>query len=286
MSDETVTPETEEKARSMGWVSKDEFQGDPEKWIPADQYVDRGEHLLPILHSTNKRLKEQVATQERRLAEVEEALRVGRETIASLETYHDEDVKQKVEKARKELREQLAEANRAGDHETAATVTEEMTRLNTAEGERTGETEKKAAKKESPAPQDYTKHPDFVAWKDSNPWYGVDLVRTSIANTLSWKLRSEGETALGRAYLDKIAEGVEKEILKLTGGRKPDNKVEGGGASGGRSSGANGKSYSDLPSEAKAACDSFEKTLVGPNKMYKTRDEWRKKYAERHFTEI
>src|SRR6266481_6951950 len=103
MANERTVAEVEETAKSMGWVSKDEFQGDPEKWIPADQYVDRGEHLLPILHSTNKRLKEQVATQERRLAEVEEALRVGRETIASLETYHDEDVKQKVEKARKEL---------------------------------------------------------------------------------------------------------------------------------------------------------------------------------------
>jgi len=40
--------EVETRARSQGWVSKDEFRGDPEKWRPADEFVKRGEELLPI----------------------------------------------------------------------------------------------------------------------------------------------------------------------------------------------------------------------------------------------
>lgn len=294
MSDESAAPELEAKAREMGWVPREEFKGAEDKWIPADEFVDRGEHLLPILHATNKRLKGDVESLRGQVNEMTTALREARETMAALETYHDEDVKRKVEQARKNLKDELANASREGNHEAIAELTTQLTELNAEEKADAKRREEEEAARTANArrPQDYTKDPNFISWKADNPWYGEDMVRTSIANTMSWKLRDPNyaghvpNNIVGRAYLDQVSSAVEKEIAKLTGGRTaPNSKVEGGGArDGGGGGGTKGKSYADLPADAKAACDSFEKELVGPSKTYKTRDEWRKKYAARHFS--
>lgn len=283
MTEETEQPtEVEVKARSMGWVPKEEFKGAEDKWIPADEFVDRGEHLLPILHATNKRIKEEVATLKTQMAEQTEALRVSRETIAALDTYHAEDVKRKVEAARKNLKIELEAASERGDHKAVAEITEEMTNLKTAaEDDKTKriETERQQVK-------DPTQHPDFISWRGDNPWYGTDLVRTSVANGVTWKLRQEGNRDIGRAFLDKVTEGVEAELKKISGGRPAPNKAEGGGPTGGNgSTRSNGKGYDSMPAEAKAACDSFEKQLVGEKRLYKTIADWRKKYAADYFSQ-
>lgn len=275
-------PEVEVKARSMGWVPKEEFKGAEAKWIPADEFVDRGEHLLPILHATNKRLKEDVARQGGQIAEITEALRVSRETIAALDTYHQEDVKRKVEAARKNLKVELEAASERGDHKAVADITEEMTNLRTAEAD----SKDKRVEIERAQVKDPTQHPDFISWRGDNAWYGTDLVRTSLANGVTWKLRQEGNRDTGRAFLDKVTERVNEEIQKLSGGQRPlPNKAEGGGPTGGGgSTRSNGKGYESMPAEARAACDSFEKQLVGEKRIYKTVDAWRAKYAADFFS--
>ena len=35
----TVAPEVVDRARRMGWTSKEEFKGDPNKFIEADKFV-------------------------------------------------------------------------------------------------------------------------------------------------------------------------------------------------------------------------------------------------------
>ena len=35
-------PTIENEAREMGWTDKDGFKGDPEKWVDAATFVDRG----------------------------------------------------------------------------------------------------------------------------------------------------------------------------------------------------------------------------------------------------
>ncbi len=62
------------------------------------------------------------------------------------------------------------------------------------------------------------------------------------------------------------------------------SKVEsgkGGDAGGGAATG--GKGYSSLPPEAKAACESFAKDLVGKGKTFETIKAWRDKYAADFF---
>ena len=40
--------ESEERARLQGWVPKDEFRGDPDKWKTAEDFLEWGEKIVPI----------------------------------------------------------------------------------------------------------------------------------------------------------------------------------------------------------------------------------------------
>jgi len=59
MSEETA----ETKAKAMGWSPKDEFRGDPDRWVDAETYVRRGEEFIPFLRANNKKLEEELGAQ-------------------------------------------------------------------------------------------------------------------------------------------------------------------------------------------------------------------------------
>src|SRR3990167_3752736 len=107
---EQISPEVETQARDMGWRPKEEFKGSEDKWVDAKTFIDRGEHVLPIVKATANRLREDLVATNTRLGEVTEALQASQETIKALQKYHSDDVKQKVERARKELKVQLVDA--------------------------------------------------------------------------------------------------------------------------------------------------------------------------------
>ena len=47
----------EQQAREQGWRPKEEYEGDPEKWRPAKEFVERGE-LFGKIDTLGKELKE------------------------------------------------------------------------------------------------------------------------------------------------------------------------------------------------------------------------------------
>lgn len=289
MSDEQVV-ELETQARNMGWRPKEEFRGEEDKWVDAKTYVDRGEHVLPIIKATNDRLRQDLIRTNESLASVNAALLASKETITALERYHQDDVKQKVEAAREKLKTELVAAKKSGDVESEVDLTSELSKLDAAEAiaTTTEADTKKQEQQQRPAPKDYTKEPEFIAWQEANPWFGTDMAKTAIADAAQRKLRAEGEKTLGREFLDKVSLEVTKEITRL-GGNRSTNKVEGskggeGGASGG--GGTKSKSYSDLPAEAKEACRGFNRELVGPNRLHKTEKEWQDAYAAQYFSEV
>ena len=49
---QTTTPDVdpyESEAREQGWKPKEEYEGDPEKWRPAKEFVERGELFGKIM---------------------------------------------------------------------------------------------------------------------------------------------------------------------------------------------------------------------------------------------
>jgi len=60
---QTFSDPYEDQAREQGWRPKEEYEGDPEKWRPAKEFVERGElfgkidHMGKELKETRKALK-------------------------------------------------------------------------------------------------------------------------------------------------------------------------------------------------------------------------------------
>lgn len=292
MSDDQDTGDTaqvEQQARELGWQPKEEFKGAEDKWVDAKTYVDRGEHILPIVKATNKRLRDELTQTAGKVGTLEAALKQSQETIKALEEYHAEDVKQKVESARADLRAQLIAAKKDGNIEDEVRITDELTQLNTSVTDSTANKRKANGEDTSTGTRRQGLTPDeqivFAQWQKDNPWY-EDPRKAAIANYVSMKLRGEGIKDTGRPFLDRVTEETNKELASLgVGTSRPGAKVEAsrGGAGGG---GGGGKSYNDLPAEAKAACAGFENKLVGDGKRYKTVAEWRKSYADQYFREV
>ena len=89
------------------------------------------------------------------------------------------------------------------------------------------------------------------------------------------------------AILEEAGQRVE-EFLEGTpsgGSSKALGGNGGTGRSGGGGGGPAGKSYSDLPADAKAYCEKSAGRFVGPGKRYKDVDSWRKGYAKSYFTQ-
>src|SRR3990167_11082395 len=51
----------ETEARSMGWVPKEEFRGPESQWRDAEEFVERGHNVLPIVNSLLKKEREKTS---------------------------------------------------------------------------------------------------------------------------------------------------------------------------------------------------------------------------------
>jgi len=268
--------DTQAKAEKLGWIPPSRFKGDPERFVDADAYIERGETVLPIVKEQNKRLHAEVESLRAESAKTAAALKAAQGAIDQIEERHSVETQKAVEAARRQVKAQLAAASEAGDHDGVAELTDQLTQLNVAE--------KKVEPAAKPAPAVYVPPPDLAEWNAENPWFGQNKRKTALALGIAQELREAGETAVGKEFFNKVAAEVEKE---LGGAIVPrGDKVEGGrNGSGddGRAGAKGGKSFASLPADAKAACDADARQFVGPTKKYKTQAEWRNRYAEIYF---
>lgn len=51
----------EEKAKAMGWKEPDEFRGDPEHALSAEDFVRKGEEELPVLKDNMRKMRKELA---------------------------------------------------------------------------------------------------------------------------------------------------------------------------------------------------------------------------------
>ncbi len=279
MSEETF----EVRAKEMGWAPKEEFRGDPEKWIDAETYVKRGEELMPILRANNRKLQDELGAVKAQLAENSQLLTAAQDSIEALKDFNSEINRAAVKEKVGELREAIVEARNEGNVDKEFELSEQLREQRAALKEAEKAPEAKAPKKpaEAPTQDDYTQNPDWKAWTQANEWFGKDKRKTALAMGIADELKSNPATTnlSGRAFLDKVSEEVE---TVFGGPRQAPDKVEGGGSG---SKGGNGKSFADLPREARDACERQANRLVGAGRAFKTAQDWRNHYAKQYFSE-
>jgi len=245
-----VSAEIIAKAEKMGWTPKDQFKGDPAKWRPADEFVERGENMLPLLRAQSKR-------QEREIAELKASMR-------ELGEYHSKTAQREHERALQQLRQERADAIAKGDGVAFDKVDAQIADLRTKV-----ETQQK--------PQQQSEDPDFKDWLSRNRW-GEDPKLQKIGAAIAETMVEDGESARGMALLDLVTAEMKRRYPEKFENprRNAAPSVEGG--SGPRKGG--GKTFADMPAEARAACERMAKNGFGgkPEEMAKFKAEYVKNY--------
>jgi hypothetical protein len=277
------TDAIEAQARTMGWMPKENYLrdkvGPEENWLPADKYVERGQSIMPILKANNRKLADQVNQQGRELNETKAALAAATEAIEELKAFSSTVNKEKVKGQKTEIMAQLAQAKKDGDVEAEVQLTDKLSEVNAAIKEAG-----KPALKPEPKPNGDgpTLTPESRQWMSDNPWFGTDHVKTGTAMGLSNAWKAAGKTLGTKEFFDHVDEEMAKLYDRNAERRERGSKVDSTNNSGGGDGGGNskGKTYADLPDEAKRACEKSAERLVGPNRAYKTKAEWQKRYVE------
>jgi len=273
--EQTVAP-VEQEARTLGWVPAEEFKGDPNRWVDAETFVERGHTVMPILRKNNERLETLVKQQAEELNKMKNMFNASQESITELQKVHADATKAAVAKARAEVMAELKEAKRDGDVDREIALTEELQELKNRQVEID-----KPAPAPAAQPQQQEVHPDFQAWMNDNPWFGTDQRKTQKAMGIAQILRADPENdgLQGRAFFDRV-------LAEMEGRSAPRPDKVGGARSSGTGGGGGpvgGKSFADLPADAKAACDNQGKKLVGEGRAFKDMAAWRSYYANLYF---
>lgn len=275
-----MSDDVEAEAKSLGWQPKEEFKGDPNRWVDAETYVARGQEIMPILKANNSKLQKDLEAVRAENAELRNTVTANQEAIEALKEFNSEATRRQATLSRKDIIAQIKTAREAGDVDREFELREQLDEvqeaLEEAEEEKTEPRNGKEAKAST-----YDPKPDIDAWKQANPWYGQDEVRTDMYNGIAARMRQDpkNKNLFGRAFLDAVAEETDKRLKSFEPQR--DDKAAGGRHSGGDSV-TRGRSYADLPADAKAACDRQGTRLIGPGRAYKTQAEWRAAYCERY----
>ncbi len=249
----------EAEARDMGWTPEAEWKGDkkPVKFLSAEEYVERGETLIPIL---NKRLKEKDAEFAERLKKIE-----------SLNS-------KTVERLQKQFEKDLAEAQAAKKAAVKAGNVEEVERLD-AEIDELKADAPKADKKLTGAALE--KHNQKVQedWTGAHDWWGVDEDMTAWAIGKSQAFAAKDPDISIEDNLSKLDEALKKKYPEKFGGEVATKPSANGHAlvdSGGDFPGGKGSDpLKGLPSEARAQAKADMQKYP---KIYPDATTWRETY--------
>ena len=278
--EQTAVPEVVVKARSMGWVPKEEFRGDHARWVDADVFVEKGETMVPLLRHANKELENRLARTTGEVTELRQLVAASRESIEALQQFHEEDTQRQIKKAKADLLTEIKQAKSDGNVELEVQLIDELTEFNAA----TKAASTPAAKREAEKKIETATKPDpaFEEFVAQNEWFGKDIRRSDKAMGIAQLLRSnpENDGLTGAKFFQKVIAELE---LMESGGRPVSKVATSNPSSGGSGSGGNGKGYGDMPSEAKDMCTKQAKKLVGPGRAFADLATWQKYYAEQYF---
>lgn len=289
MSDQDTpdVPDTDDfsaEALKMGWSPKEKFRGDPSHWVDAKTYVERGRQFLPLVQANNRRLQEQLSASQqenKRLASLVESTQAS---VEELRRFHQEDTRAKLEDQKKQLMAQLKQAKKDDDVDAEVEIGDQIQRVNAALLQDASHKEKSGEKKpqgdtpaKSSAGDDATQDPAFLDWLSRNAWFGKDRRKTLIAQAVATDLAAQPNRKYGAEFWQALDEELGDP------GDKPASKVDAG--SRGAGGGGGGRSYKDLPAEARAVCDRQANTFVGEGKAFKDKAAWQAHYAKTYFDE-
>lgn len=227
--------EFETAARAGGWVPKDEFEGPPDKWKDAKSYVLHAAEILPSLTKDLRSAKDEIKD--------------VKKTLREFGDYHSKTAQREYERAVKDIEARLNEAHASGDAQGVMDAAEDLAEL---------KAEEKTARK-APA---QSRAPELEAFIEENPWYGKDKPLTAACNAIAEEVFNEGYT--GKAQVAEVTRRLKEEFPhKFAKAENPNRRLPGAVEGNGTATRKAGKTFADLPPEAKKMCDEFVRDIKG-----------------------
>ena len=293
---EQATPEVERKARDMGWVPPSEWRGAPPRdgFLEPQEFVRRGEKIMPIVRAENAKLKTE-------LAELKEAReqdrKEHRENLGRIEKMSTTALALQRKNLEEQYSERKEKAVEVGDMPAYRQAVKDEKEAVKALDERLEPTE--AEKKNKLAEdQRLPKHIEDVidTWKADNRWYEDDPKKADemsiYATAVHMRLQKEKKGLTLAENLAEVTKIVRKRFPEHFGEAEDDNndddqprrgsRVEGGS----RTNGGGRSAYSRLPADAKSQADRFikedglflEKGETAEKNMATARERYAKQY--------
>lgn len=247
----------EEAARQQGWKPEDEWKGDPPSrgFVSAREFLEVGERSLPVVTKKNRELEDQVASLTGELSQI-------KNQFSRFKDFTDKA----MERAKKERDDAIAQLQK-----------KRAQAISDADGEAVIEAEREIERLRAEPIEDQTSGPppEIEAWVTENKWYNDDPTMRALADGISIQLRQERPDLNGRAHLDELSERVKKAMPDKFRNTKRDNApdVEGGR----RTQQTRGRTWEDLPQDAKDAYQKFKKSMESLGKEY-TKKEYLEAY--------
>ena len=291
---EGPSAEVVSRAKEMGWAEKEKWRGNPDAWIDAEEFVRKGEEVLPLIRASNRKLNDQLSQRDRELAALRKQNADMAESINAIREIQTREATGRIDRQIKVVERQIEDAR--GERDTDK-VLELNDRLRELQGEKTQlttptsrEEEAEDGEEEAEQAPDRVVQQEIASWQEENDWFGSNKTKTRLMNAVAVEVKADPKFkgVKGRAFLEECARRVDESYEEEFGGqRRPVNKTTGGSngtrsGSGGGST-LRGKGYNDLPADAKRQCDKDAQRVVGEGKLYKTAAEFQTFYAKEYF---
>jgi hypothetical protein len=225
----------EEKAAEQGWVPEEEWEGDPEQWRPAKEFLDRGE-LFKKIEDQNRTIKE------------------FKKALEDLKGHHAKTRDTEYRRALETLKAQKVQAIEEGDAQSVVKIDDQIDLVKE-------EQRKLATQAYEPAVQEL--NPEFVAWTDRNKWYERDENMKIFADALGQRLAAAGRSP--SAVLAEVERQVREEFPHKF---KNPNRDKPGAVEGSVSKGGKAGSSIQLSDDERRVMQRFVRTGVMTEKQY------------------
>lgn len=175
---EALSP-TQQEALSQGWVPKEEFEGDAEKWVDAGEFIRRGE-LFRKIESQSKELKD------------------VRKALAELAKHNSKIREVEYQRALDALKQEKKNALSEGDADRVVDLDEKIDLVKTQQRQ-----DQQASAREV-VPQEM--HPELKNWINRNGWYETTSSMRGWADARGVELAQEGKSP------NEVLTALEKEV--------------------------------------------------------------------------
>ncbi|GBQ90353.1 hypothetical protein AA13595_2870 [Gluconacetobacter johannae DSM 13595] len=264
-----VALDVEAQARRMGWVPREAFRGDPANWRPAEQFLERGMTLLPVLQQNYRTL-------DSRYGAVQAELRETRQALVDLTERARRADERALGRAMKEIESRRQRAVADGDTRAFAVAEQELQDLRDSTPPVRPAARPEAAGVGAGAG---AVPPEVAAFMQANPWFGTN----EEARQDAIAIHAAVDRQHPRLPLAERLEMTRRKVRQLHPALFENaRRVAPAAVSPSRTEAArpaNPRGFDALPAEVRREFDRYARALSGKGQPL-TREEWAAYYWE------